>query len=582
MQREDELGNRKAVRSAALAGAAVAGVFCLVVSLLLLANYLQLRLNDPLNSPALVALRTQFAQQQSNETLKAQIRTLDLMARKAFFTTTQQLRVGGFLLLGGAVVCVGLTMVAGLLRPIQPDPKQLPPLDAVWLRRAGFRRGVGLAGGVLLAAALAAWIGADRNLGRYEVAPAGVAKVPVAEKPAAGSGAVLPARGVPSREVLLKNWPNFRGPDGNGVSFAERCPTNWNGKTGEGIKWKLPIPRAGFSSPIIWGKRIFLTAGDKDAREIYGVDADSGALLWTTVVKDVPGATDEVPDVAENTGLAASTPATDGERVYAIFGTGELFCTDLDGRPVWSRFLGKADNHYGHSSSLLVVDGLLIVQLDQVSRARVLALDTRSGKTVWEKDRPAVSWASPICVGTGRRKELILCDSTGVESYDPTNGVTWWREDCLGGEAAPSAAYAGGMVFVASDYARASGLRLTDAGVEVAWQWEETLPDTASLLATPEHVFMATRGRELVCLGAKDGKLLWQQEYTSQCYASPILAGGRVYALDMDGVTHIVEAAGEYRAVATCPLGENAGATPAFADGRIYIRGFKNLYGIGE
>lgn len=574
-------GVSQAIRSAALGGAGVSGIFCLVVSLLLLVNYLQLKVNDPLNSPALVTLRKQFVQQQSDETLKAQIRTLDLMARKAFFTSTEQLRVGGFLLLGGTIVCVGLTLLAGLMRPIRPDPKRLSPLEAEWSRRAGVRRGVGVAGGVLLAAALAAWIGADRNLGLYwlapEAAPVAGTDVPPLPGPEGGARAVA----LPAGDAGLGSWPNFRGPDGNGVSPAQQVPIRWNGKTGEGIKWKLAIPRPGYSSPIVWGKRIFLTAGDKTAREIYGIDADSGALLWTTVVKEVPGATGDIPEVTENTGLAAPTPATDGERVYALFGTGELFCTDLDGRPVWSRFLGKPDNHYGHASSLLVVAGLLIVQFDGVSQARVLALDTRSGRTVWDKDRPSVSWASPICVVTGRRRELILCDSTGVESYDPTNGVTWWREDCLGGEAAPSAAYAGGRVFVASDYARATGLRLTDAGAEIAWQWEETLPDTASLLATPERVFMATRGSELVCLNAQDGKLIWQQEFTSPCYASPILAGGRVYALDMDGVTHIVEAAGDYREVASCPLGENAGATPAFAEGRIYIRGVRNLYGIG-
>jgi outer membrane protein assembly factor BamB len=566
-------GILQAVRSAALAGAGVAGVFCLVVSVLLLVNYGQLKTNDPLNAPALVALRAQFAQQQSDETLKTQIRTLDLMARKAFFTSQQQLRVGGALLLGGAAVGIALMLVAGRLRPVRPDPKRLPPPEAFWSSRIGLRRGVEAAGGTLLALALAAWIGADRNLGRYWLTGPAV--------PLSGAGGT-PAPSGPSRDEQLKNWPNFRGPDGNGVSPAARIPTRWNGKTGEGIKWKLTLPRVGYSSPIVWGNRVFLTAGDKEAREIYGIDGDKGTLVWTTVVKDVSGATGEIPEVDEQTGLAASTPATDGERIYAVFGTGELFCTDLDGRPVWSRFLGKPDNHYGHSSSLLVVEGLLIVQWDGASRARVLALEAKSGRTVWEKDRPAVSWASPVCVDTGRRKELILCDSVGVESYNPANGETWWRQDCLGGEAAPSAAYADGMVIAANDNARASGLRLTETGVEVAWQWDEALPDTASPLATSQQVFLATGGGAMVCLNAKDGTRLWQQEYSRQCYASPILAEGRVYALDLDGVMHIFEAAGEYRPVATCPLGENAGATPAFVEGRIYLRGLRNLYGVGD
>lgn len=576
----------RALRAAALAGAVMSAVFCLIVSTMLIVNYVQIKTADPLNTPGLQALRQQFRQHQADDALKAEIRALDLLARKAFFMSQSQLRTGGILLLAGAAVGVALVIVWAQLAKPAPEPLRLSPLDQSWRERAALRRGVAVAGGLLLAAALTAWIGADRNLAAQWVV---AGTVGVAEHRTDQTNRTEPAHPARSpaippstREDYLRNWANFRGPDANGHALARQVPVRWNAKTGEGIKWKVSLPRVGYSSPIVWGQRLFVTAADKTAREIYGVDTGSGKLLWTAPVKDVPGAPTEVPDVDENTGLAAPTPATDGRRVYAMFGTGELLCVDVDGRPVWSRYLGQPENHYGHASSLIVADDRLIVQFDDASHPRVLALNTATGDTVWESQRSAISWASPICVDTGRRHELILCDSEGVEAYDPANGVSLWREACLGGEAAPSAAYDDGMVFAASDTAKACGLKITDTGVEKRWEWDESLPDTASLLAASGLVFMATSGGAMVCLKGDDGTVVWQEEFSRPCYASPILAEGRVYALDQDGVMHIFEAAGTFKAVATCPLGENAGATPAFADGRIYIRGIRNLYCVGE
>ena len=575
-------GRRARWRTAALGGAMAAAVFCLAISVSLAINYIQLKIADPLNSAALIQLRQQFSQEQGDETLKTQIRALDLLARKAFFTTQWQLRVGGLLLLGGVGTLVLFSLAAKLLEGKTPNPRNLPSLEAAWIRRVGVRRGTWLAGGILVAAGLAAWIGAERNMAEYWVvqsAPTAQVRT-AAPVPAPTLVRALPA--APTRDDLLRNWPNFRGPDGNGIATARNIPVAWDGAKRQGIRWKQATPRPGYSSPVVWGQRVFLTGADKEARELYGLDADTGSLMWTTAVNRIQGAAVvEIPDVNESTGLAAPSPATDGRWVCAIFGTGELLCTDLDGKPLWSRFLGKPDNHYGHASSLLIVGDLLIVQLDDASHPRVLGLDGATGKTVWETTRQAISWASPICVDTGARREVILCDSAAVESYDPKTGVSLWRQDCLGGEVAPSAAYGDGMVFVANAYAKACGLRLAGGTATVAWESSETLPDTASPLVAGGCLFLATQGGPIVCLNAKDGKPLWQKEFTTECYASPVCAEGRVYALDLDGVMHIFEVGGTYREIGTCPLGETAGATPALMDDRLYIRGVRNLYCVG-
>jgi outer membrane protein assembly factor BamB/ferredoxin len=571
------------MRSFAIGGAVVAAVFCLAISLLLLANYAQLKAADPLNSPALLQLRHEFSQAQTDAKLKTRIRALDLLARRAFFTKQWQLNTGGLLLLCGAGVCVALARLAGALRAQVPDPKSLKPLEAAWARRPALRRGTWLVGGGVVALAVAAWIGAEQEFAAPE-APSLPALAPAAPKePIDPGGGAAPDAPQPTGGHKLGVWPNFRGPGGNAIASAKGVPVKWDARSGQGIKWKTALPRAGYGSPVMWGNRVFVTAGDREARELYGIDADSGRLVWTTAVNRVAGAAvAEIPEVNDNTGLAAPSPATDGTRVYAIFGTGELLCTDTDGKVVWNRYLGKPANHYGHASSLLVVDELLIVQWDDAERPRLLALNTATGATVWETARQAISWASPICVDTGKRRELILCDSTGVESFDPRKGVSFWRQDCLGGEVAPSAAYGEGMVFVANAYAKATGLRLSGTGAEVAWQWDEALPDTASPLVVGGRLLLAAEGGPLVCLSAKDGHVLWQQELTKACYASPVWADGRVYALDLDGVMHILELADTYQEVGTCALGEMAGATPAFVDGRIYIRGLRYLYCVGE
>lgn len=559
-------------RRAALAGSAGLGIAAVVLTCMITVNYVHLRRMDPLNLPELVQRRVEYSTRQSNEALKHEIRALDLMVRKAFFTTRRQLAAGAGVLAGCVAGSLLLLLVAGRLASPIPDVRGLPKVEGGWERRKDVWAGLWLAGGVLMAVAVAGWIGTPPLMELPDRSGS----------PATAGGANAAVVPGPTRAERLANWPGFRGPDGIGVAAVKAAPLKWDVPKGEGVKWKTALPLPGFSSPIVWGKKVFLTAGDATQRVVYAVDADSGALLWTTEVGAIPGVDGRVPEVSGDTGLAAPTPATDGRRVYALYATGELLCVDMDGKVAWKQYLGTPENHYGHASSLVVDGGLLYVQMDDASRPRVLALDTATGTTKWEQSRRAASWSSPVLVNTGARQELVLCDSQGVESYDPGTGASLWRVDCLGGEMAPSPAYWNGMLVVAGDNAKACGLKTGSGVPDVAWEWTDGLPDTASPLAFSNRVMMATSGMTLLLLSAETGKEVWKQELPRGCYASPILAGGHVYVLDRDGQMLVLEAGDTYKVVATCPLGEMAGATPAFTEGRIYIRGVSKLVCIGE
>jgi outer membrane protein assembly factor BamB len=538
--------------------ALVAAAFSLIICLLMFATWIQLETVMPLENPALASLMEKLKSDPQSQELKDQIRSLDLLARKAYFTSRWQLRTGGFLLLGSLAVLLVSTKLSGAGPLALARAVDCAEAARSWNLAARARRWVSVGASAVFGLALAtAWLtNAELNNGN----PFG----------AEISG--------PSREDFLANWTGFRGPDSNGVATVTSAPTQWDGEQGKGLKWKIEVPLEGFSSPVIWEDRLFITGADKATREVFAYDANTGELLWRHPVDDLPGGPDRPPRVHGDTGFAPSTVAVDGRHVCAIFPTGDIVVLDFDGQRIWGRNLGPPDNQFGHSSSLITYEGLLIVQYDQRSDARLLGLDILSGEERWRVPRTAVSWSSPIVVNTGERWELILTNSTSIDSFDPATGIKLWGLDCLGGDMGPSAAFADGMVFAANDYASAVGIRISGEGVEQVWSYDEFLPDTASPLATAEQVFLTTSYGTVVCLDAKNGTPLWQHDFDMGFYASPILVGDAVYALDLDGVMHIFKASNSFELIAEPKLGELAAATPAFVGNRIYLRGEKSLY----
>jgi outer membrane protein assembly factor BamB len=379
---------------------------------------------------------------------------------------------------------------------------------------------------------------------------------------------------------LYQYWPSFRGPGGNGIATTTEAPLRWDGPANQGILWKAEIPLPGFNSPIVWEERVFLSGADETTQAVYCFDAASGEALWQREVRTA-GTPDRFPEVTSDTGYAAPSMATDGQRVFAIFTTGDIIGLDLEGRPVWSRNLGIPDNHYGHSSSLITHGEALLVQYDHAGGPRLIALDTVSGDLLWETKRDVqTSWASPIIVQTGNRFEVILNTNPIVASYDPATGKELWAVDCMMGEVAPSPAYAGGVVFAVNQNAILCAIDPESSSI--VWEAEDDLPDVSSPLATEDFVFLLTSYGVVTCYDTRDGKMIWNHEFEEGFYSSPILAGGLVYALDMSGVMRIFKASAEFDLVASPELGEKSMCTPAFVKNRIFIRGDQHLYCIEE
>jgi outer membrane protein assembly factor BamB len=544
--------------------ALASALFAVILSILLIANYIQTTSVDPLNSKALNQLMLELREDGDNDALKEQIRALDLLARKAYFTNQWQIRTGGFMLFAFVLAFLASLKYLSSLKRRFPDFEEEHESGALWEHNLLAKKYLIYGGLGLFALAFILGILSDSDLS------------------GTGSGNDAETASFPSIDEIRANWPNFRGPGGNGHAYSANSPTQWDGPSGENIVWKTELPVDGYNSPVIWGNKIFLSGADDENQTVYCIDADTGAILWETMLDHVPGSPEDKPDVTEDTGYAAPTMATDGKNVFVLFGTGDTGCFDFDGTLIWSKNLGVPDNHYGHSSSLITYRGLLLIQYDQNSGGHLIALRTDSGKLAYDQPRDIeMSWASPILVNTGSRDELILNSNPYVMSHDPATGRELWRVDCMMGEVAPSLAFADGMIFAVNEYAVLAGITL-ESTPETAWETEDDLSEVSSPVANSEFVIVATSYGTVSCFDAKTGERYWYQDFSKGFYSSPVLVGETVYLMDMTGAMYIFNAAKEFNLINKCELGERAVAVPAFMDDRIYIRGFENLYCIGE
>ena len=599
----------------------IAAGFSLMVAVLLIANFVQTNLNDPIDNKTIPALVKRLSQDAGDEALKVEIRAFDLMARKAYFTSQWQLRTGSYLLvLGVIIVILSVRFILSAKSKLNDidSVEKVNGLDHLVAQKWVIYTGSGLilialTSGFLSSNSLKAYM-VNENLVAQEETPVESAGKAIEEQialpadsatlaniatpaentvatevpatsavdvPAASTPVAAAPASFPTLTELKSNYPFFRGAEGRGVTTQKNTPTDWNGAGGKNVVWKVKVPKAGFSSPIIWGTQLFVTGADAQVRMIYCYDKNSGKLLWEASADKIQGSPSKMPKVTADTGLAASTMATNGRAVFAIFATGDVIALDMTGKRLWARNLGIPDNHYGHSSSLIIYKDKLLIQYDTNKSGKLIALNTTSGEPAWETARSTkISWSSPVLVNTGSRMELILTTNPNVNAYNPETGKELWSIACLSGEVGPSAGYDDGMVFAANEYAKLVGIKIGGTP-EIAWESDEFLPEVSSPLAVNGLLFIATTYGVFACFDAKTGTKQWSQEYGDAFYSSPVYADGKIYITDMSGKTHIVKSTKEYQLIGTAELGEKAVCSPVFADGRVYLRGMNQLYCLG-
>jgi outer membrane protein assembly factor BamB len=418
------------------------------------------------------------------------------------------------------------------------------------------------------------------------------------------------------------NWPQWRGPDGQGVSVEKGLPDEWSAT--KNVRWKTPISGRGHSSPIVWGKKIFLTtaldgevipgraagvthklsdgtefvhpdavgANLKHTFKVICIDRGSGKILWERVAYEGP-----VYDSRHRkASFASSTPATDGKYVFAFFGAEGLYAYDYSGKLVWKQTnLGKLGTaSVGYGVSPVLYQNLVIMQCDDSGmNSFMAAFDKKTGKEVWRTPRRVdITWSTPVLVHTARGTELVAAAAEAIIGYDPMTGKELWRHKGLESNAVPTPVVSSDLVVLTSGAPNKIALAIKAGGTgdvtgtsQLVWTYNKGTAYVPSPILYGDYVYLTTDRGLLTCLDAKTGKIEYEGARVpvpSTFSASLVAYEGKILMTSEDGDTFVLKAGPKHEIIRTNSLGEPVYASPAIADGGIFIRGEKNLFAIGK
>ncbi|HUX57647.1 MAG TPA: PQQ-binding-like beta-propeller repeat protein [Bacteroidales bacterium] len=545
----------------------IAGGFTLIVALTMIFSLIQLKTINPLDNPVLMSIKDQYDKDPANASNAEQVRAMDLMARKAYFSSRWQVETGSYLLLAGAILFI---LCQRLISDNQKPAPALPGAKQDQLNKQEKNR-------------------------RYLIAAASVISLTAIVSsfilrgdlpdPTGGSSGIEQADGksnVTAPKPDKTDYPGFRGQDSRGIAGGSGYPIEWDGESGKNIEWKIEVPKPGQSSPVIWGDKLFVTGAEGNDLEVFCIGKKTGKILWTGLASNIEGEPDEVPETDQDAGMAVSSAAVNKNVVCAVFANGNLVCFDHDGKLKWSKNIGLPANAYGYSSSLIIYEDLLIVQFDSNEKISLMGFESETGELKWETlRRGRAVWSSPVIAYFGGKPQIVLNGNPNVTSYDAVTGKELWTIECMSGDVAPSVAVNNTMVYAVTDYAMLAAIK-PGAIPSIVWSDNTFTPDASSPVANDQFLFVTTGNGDIACYDSEKGDTLWTRYYLDQFYASPIIADDMVYLLDRSGVMHIVRAQPSYELVSESPLGERTDCTPAFSDKKIYIRGKKNLYCIAK
>jgi outer membrane protein assembly factor BamB len=415
--------------------------------------------------------------------------------------------------------------------------------------------------------------------------------------------------------VAADNWPQWRGPNGQGISTEKQLPTEWG--PDKGIAWKLPLD-SGHSSPIVWGDRAFVTSviegeaipGQKAAThmlggkewvhpdsvaadrkhtfKVIGIDTKTGKVAWEQTAYEGP-----VYDARHRqSSFAAPTMITDGKMVFAYFGAEGLYAYDLNGTLAWKVVEKFKTLGLGAGTSPVLHGDLVIIQRDEDNGedSVVVAYDRTTGKEAWKVKRPIqASWSTPVLVNAGSRTELVTNGNEHVIAYDPATGKELWRTKGVESNAIHTPLVGKGLVIVTAGFPakRIIALRPGDQpeGKRVAWEYTKGTGYVLSNLLYGDYVYLSTDNGILTCLNASTGEVVYEggrPPKPSRFVGSAVAYNGMIAMTSEDGETFLVKAGPTFEVVRVNSIDEPVFSSAALANGRIYIRGTKHLFAIGK
>ncbi len=462
-------------------------------------------------------------------------------------------------------------------------------------------------------------------LDRSTWVPSGTAKTIPARRIVRTAGARPPSR--PSPGTTVGSWPSFRGTTASGVAEQQNLPEGWNGKTGENVLWRTPIPGLAHSSPVVWGERVFVTSavstkpnatfrpglyGDGDASDdrsrhrwmIYAVDKKNGKILWERIAHE--GEPIEKRHIKST--YASATPATDGRLVVAWFGSHGVHAYDVNGRFLWKVDIGRIDigaydiptYEWGPASSPIIWNGLVIIQCDTQADSFILALNADTGETVWKTDREELpSWGTPTVALTPSGPELVTNASNFIRGYDPRTGKELWRIGRSSKITAPTPIFSDNLFVVASGRAPERPIFVVRPGMK----GDLTLPagetssqaivwsrvGRGSYMPTPliykGLLYVLANNGVFDAYELSTGKEVYRERLAnvgSGFSASPIAADDKIYLSSEDGEMSVIAAGSTFKHLATNSMGELLMATPALSEGVMYVRSSTSLFAVGR
>lgn len=394
-----------------------------------------------------------------------------------------------------------------------------------------------------------------------------------------------------SAEGLSVDWPEFRGPGGQGIADRADPAIEWSQK--KNIVWKKPISGGGWSSPVVYQGAVYVTTaledddGNPNSLRVLRLDAKTGDVVWDREAIARTG-----PTVRQGKNSHASpTPIIEDGKIYAHFGHMGTVCLDLDGNVVWWQTKVNYEPKHGNGGSPILVDDKLIFNCDGETDPFIVALNKLTGDVVWNVKRKKTSaknkfsFSTPLLIEENGRRVFVSPGSGAVAAHDPADGKEIWRVDYGSGfSVTPRPVYGHGMVFISSGFAksRVMAIRLGGSGditdTHVAWKTDSGVPRTPSMLLVGENLYFVSDKGLASCVDALTGKLHWAEEINGAVSASPVYAAGRIYITTEKGKTVVIEAGRKFKKLAENDLKERTLASAAVSGGTMFIRTVSNLY----